>query len=163
MPEGALAIRRITVEKLFGRYSYDLRAGAPARNPPKLLILYGDNGSGKTTLLQLVFNLLTHIDKRGHKSFLAKTKFKKLVIDLGERTQVVAMRRGRRITGTYTAFVRRQAFLMSTRLTPLESALPQNAPLTLLEWAVPKICSFKSFRMRRCEKSEGGVTAYLRR
>ncbi len=113
MPQGALAIHRIRVEKLFGRYTYDLQAQASAKQPRKLLILYGDNGSGKTTLLQLVFNLLSHIDKHGHKSFLAKTKFKALVIDLGDRTQVIARRRGNRIVGTYTAYVRRHGRIVA--------------------------------------------------
>ncbi len=106
IPKDTLAIRRIKVEKLFGRYSYDLRAETSATDAAKLLILYGDNGSGKTTLLQLVFNLLSHIDKQGHKSLLARTKFKSLRVDLGDHAQVIAKRRGRRIVGTYTAFVK---------------------------------------------------------
>src|SRR6266478_3560995 len=105
-PKHALAIRRIRVERLFGRYSYDLRTEPSATHATKLLILYGDNGSGKTTLLQLVFNLLSHIDKRGHKSVLAKTKFKSLIVDLGDHAQVIARRRGKRIIGAYTAFVK---------------------------------------------------------
>jgi energy-coupling factor transporter ATP-binding protein EcfA2 len=104
----ALAIRRIRVERLFGRYSYDLKVDASATDATKLLILYGDNGSGKTTLLQLIFNLLSHIDKQGHKSVLAKTKFKSLIVDLGHDAQVVAKRRGKRILGTYTAYVKQR-------------------------------------------------------
>src|SRR5579863_8810610 len=108
MPKDALAIHRIRVEKLFGRYSYDLRSEVSATQATKLLILYGDNGSGKTTLLQLIFHLLSHIDKSGHKSFLAKTKFKSIAIDLGKHTQVIAKRRGKKIIGTYTALVKQR-------------------------------------------------------
>jgi len=56
--ESAYSIRRIRVEKLFGRYTYDLHAGGGRGTKSKILILYGDNGSGKTTLLRLVFYLL---------------------------------------------------------------------------------------------------------
>ena len=43
-------------------------------------------------------------------------------------------------------------------LTPLESALPQNAPVTPLQSADPKTKHLKSFRIRRSEKTwgEGG-------
>ncbi len=40
-------------------------------------------------------------------------------------------------------------------LSPLECAVPKNAPITPLECAVPKIRRFKSFRMRSFEKSGG--------
>jgi hypothetical protein len=54
----------------------------------------------------LVFNLLSHVDQQGHKSFLAKTKFRSLVVDLGDHAQVIAKRTGKRIVGTYTVLVR---------------------------------------------------------
>jgi len=108
MPKDALAIHRIRVEKLFGSYSYDLRSNASTPHTPQLLILYGDNGSGKSTLLQLVFHLLNHIDKQGHKSVLAKIKFKSLIVDLGNGVQVVARREGERIVGGYTVVVRQR-------------------------------------------------------
>src|SRR5713101_8475517 len=43
-------------------------------------------------------------------------------------------------------------------LSPLDCAVPKNAPITPLECAVPKIRRFKSFRMRSSEKSGGGGT-----
>lgn len=107
------AIRRIRVEKLFGRYTYDLKCAASATEASRLLILYGDNGSGKTTILKLVFNLLSHIDKQGHKSYVAKTRFKRLIIDLGGEVQVVAERRGRDLVGSYVAYVRRNGRIAS--------------------------------------------------
>jgi predicted ATP-binding protein involved in virulence len=105
--KAAFFIRRIYIEKLFGRYTYDLRCKAPESEASKLLILYGDNGSGKTTILKLVFNLLSHIDNVGHKTYLAHTRFRKLAVELGKGTQVVAARRGKMLTGAFTAYVRR--------------------------------------------------------
>src|SRR5713226_6564704 len=40
-------------------------------------------------------------------------------------------------------------------LSPLECAVPKNAPITPLECAVPKTMDLKSFRMRSSEKSGG--------
>jgi ABC-type multidrug transport system ATPase subunit len=69
-----LFIRRIRVERLFGRYTYDLKYVNADAESSRILILYGDNGSGKTTILRLIFNLLTHIDNMGHKTVLAETR-----------------------------------------------------------------------------------------
>jgi hypothetical protein len=43
-------------------------------------------------------------------------------------------------------------------LTPLQSALPRNAPITRLESALPNSLDLKSFRIRTCENrwGEGG-------
>src|SRR6266852_3235034 len=48
-------------------------------------------------------------------------------------------------------------------LSPLDCAVPKNAPITPLECAVPKIRRFKSFRMRSSEKSGGGGGKLLTR
>jgi energy-coupling factor transporter ATP-binding protein EcfA2 len=112
-PRNVLAIRRILVKKLFGLYSYDLRCEAPFQEASKLLILYGDNGSGKTTILSLLFNLLTHIDKQGHKTILARTRFKEISVDLGKDTRVSAQRKGKALIGSYTAFVKRRGKIIS--------------------------------------------------
>jgi hypothetical protein len=49
-------------------------------------------------------------------------------------------------------------FRLENVLTPLESALPKNAPVTPLQSADPKTKDLKSFRIRRSEKGwgEGG-------
>jgi len=65
-----LAIIRIEVEQLFGRYSYVLSDDELNLSP---FILYGNNGSGKTTILKLLFHLLS--PKREHYTFIAKTLF----------------------------------------------------------------------------------------
>ena len=54
-PDTSATIRRITVNDLFGRYTYVVEP----RDNSNLLILYGDNGSGKTTILRLLFHLLS--------------------------------------------------------------------------------------------------------
>ena len=71
------AIKEINVEQLFGYYSYKLSETKSLNDLSKLIILYGDNGSGKTTILKLIFYLLSCVDKAGHKSALAKYKFKR--------------------------------------------------------------------------------------
>ena len=48
-------------------------------------------------------------------------------------------------------------------LTPLESALPQNAPITRLESALPKTQDLKPFRIRTYEKTPGGGGKLLTR
>jgi|GEM_PF-3679586 len=48
---------------------------------------------------------------------------------------------------------------LSFPLSPLQSALPQNAPITPLESALPKTQHLKPFRIRTYEKIGGGVGA----
>jgi energy-coupling factor transporter ATP-binding protein EcfA2 len=102
-----LAISRIRIENLFGRYSYDLRSDESSRESSSLLILYGDNGCGKTTLLRLVFNLLSHVEGQGHKTYLAQTRFKRLEVYFGKKAKVLAVRKGSRMLGSYSIFVTR--------------------------------------------------------
>jgi len=97
-----LYVRRLFVEGLFGDFTYDLRLdNAQTRPATKLLILYGDNGSGKTTLLRMVFHLLNPGRRQGHRSFLAKTLFRRLVVELGEDVTVVAERHGSNLKGSF--------------------------------------------------------------
>ncbi|WP_173046750.1 AAA family ATPase [Nitrospira sp. KM1] len=84
------AIKRIVVEKLFGVFSYTIPA--PDSDCSQLLIIYGDNGSGKTTILKLVFHLLSPESNKGHRSFVAKTPFKSLHIELENGFAVSASR-----------------------------------------------------------------------
>ena len=67
-----------------------------------MLILYGDNGSGKTTLLRLLFYLLTPVSGKGFKTFVARTPFKRLRIDLGRNTQLV-VERSKTLIGPFQA------------------------------------------------------------
>ena len=72
-------IAAIEVDKLFGHYSYRLKPKDPDVYH-QLLLLYGDNGSGKTTVSQLLYHALSREDGRGHRTFLAQTKFQRFTI-----------------------------------------------------------------------------------
>jgi len=83
------AVRQITVESLFGRYSYQIEA-SPDSN---LLILYGDNGSGKTTILTMLFHILSTARGRGHLSELGTIPFTRFEVALQNGVRVFARRR----------------------------------------------------------------------
>jgi energy-coupling factor transporter ATP-binding protein EcfA2 len=96
-PTGAFlrgkGIQRIRVEGLFGEYSYDLRVRISQEgHAPRFLLLYGDNGSGKTTVLNIVFYLLSHLDKEGHKSRVKIYPFKSVVVEFADGVSVAANR-----------------------------------------------------------------------
>lgn len=98
------AICGIECDSLFGHYTYCLNS-APDSNgviPSQLLLLYGDNGSGKTTIAQLLFHMLSREDGRGHRTFLAKTKFRRFCIRFDNGSSFEAGRLGDAITGPYT-------------------------------------------------------------
>lgn len=74
-------IQSIDVTDLFGRHTYNLTPPEdddPARNG--LMLMYGGNGTGKTTILRLVWNLLSPLSNRGHRSYLARTPFRTLQV-----------------------------------------------------------------------------------
>jgi hypothetical protein len=50
---------------------------------------------------------------------------------------------------------------VSSVLNSLESADPQNVPVTLLESALPNFLDLKSFRIRTSKKKEGGAAILL--
>ncbi len=86
------AISRITVDRLFNLYSYELPPKSQKADFSRVLILYGDNGSGKTTILQLLFHLLSPELRRGHKTFVARTMFQSIVVQFANGTTVSATR-----------------------------------------------------------------------
>ncbi len=85
-----LNITHINIEDLFGIYTYSIPMDST--DISKLLILYGNNGAGKTTLLQIIFNLLSSENKKGHKTELANTKFKTISITLSNGYIIKAYR-----------------------------------------------------------------------
>lgn len=96
-----IGIEQISVEKLFGLYDYEIPGNGAVKNIEKILILYGDNGSGKTTILRLIFHLLACERTEGHKTFVAKTKFKRLVMKFSNEYKVVADRKADNLLGTF--------------------------------------------------------------
>src|SRR5690349_4919635 len=93
------AVVHLSIEGLFGQYNYEL----PKDNHEdlsRLFILYGENGSGKTTLLKLVYHALSPEDNRGHRSFIARTKFNRFAIGLQDGTVLEIQRTVRRSNGT---------------------------------------------------------------
>jgi hypothetical protein len=100
-------IRRIFVQQLFGRYTYDLKHDTSrGGDASRLLILYGDNGSGKTTILQILFHLLHPGRRSGHRSFLWGQIFRKFIVELGDGTIVEAQRRADSLIGAYRMTIR---------------------------------------------------------
>jgi energy-coupling factor transporter ATP-binding protein EcfA2 len=86
----APAIRRVQVERLFGRYSYVIepKIREAAGRPSRLVLLHGENGSGKTTILRLLWHLISPNEKVGHKSAIARVPFSSLVVDFTDDRQL---------------------------------------------------------------------------
>ena len=82
------AVQRITVEQLFGRYTYTIE---PFGVTP-LLILYGDNGSGKTTILKLLYHLLSALHNLDHLTFAANIPFSCFEVCLSNGVRIFAKR-----------------------------------------------------------------------
>lgn len=98
-----LAVEHISVEELFGVYSYKL-PNTSEKGTEKLLIIYGDNGTGKTTILKLFFYLLSTRDKSGYKTKIAETRFKKFVVQLKNGIEIGAKRECS-TCGTFTYYI----------------------------------------------------------
>ena len=98
------AISKIEVENLFGRYDYEIPIDKDVANPeiPKVCLLYGDNGTGKTTILKLIFHLLSARGKRGHKTYVARTPFRRFGIVFSDSSRITATRREKDIVGGFT-------------------------------------------------------------
>jgi energy-coupling factor transporter ATP-binding protein EcfA2 len=102
----SLYISRITVEQLFGRYSYDLHS--LDTDFSKLLILYGDNGSGKTTILKCLFHLLSPAKNKSHRSELARVPFRRFSVKLGDDVEVSAERAEGNLVGSFEMRIARE-------------------------------------------------------
>lgn len=85
-------IKEIYVENLFGYYTYTIPYHALLVTDNPLLIIYGDNGCGKTTVLELVFHLISTLDRSGRKTKIAGVKFSKVKVSLANGISIVARR-----------------------------------------------------------------------
>lgn len=103
----ASSIKQITVENLFGQYSYHLPTDDFAGDISRLFMLYGDNGSGKTTVLRVLFHLLSYQMKAGHKTVIARTPFSSFAVVLNDSTRISAERPNGNIIGDYRLCVTR--------------------------------------------------------
>ncbi|MEU0502754.1 AAA family ATPase [Nocardia sp. NPDC005998] len=85
-PLAAPLVTAIKVRDLFGKRSYDVVVPEIDKTRSRLLLLHGSNGSGKTTLLRLLWHALSAADNKGHRTYLAKTPFSELTIEMsGDR------------------------------------------------------------------------------
>jgi energy-coupling factor transporter ATP-binding protein EcfA2 len=96
-----VSIEAIFVEGLFGHYKYELRAKSVDREGANLLLLYGENGSGKTTMLSLLYHLLSKEPAKGHRTFLAKTRFSRLAVWFSDGTKLTAFRKKGETAGSF--------------------------------------------------------------
>lgn len=99
----------VSVEKLFGRYSYDIPGKSLEafwNEKRRLILLYGDNGSGKTTLLSLIYHLLSTGQKHGHRSAVARTPFQRVRIEFSNGMRVEAQRPEGIVEGDYSVSIK---------------------------------------------------------
>ncbi len=109
-------VRRIMVEGLFGEYKYVLETPLNLEgSAPRIFLLYGENGSGKTTILNIVFYLLSHLDKEGHKSRVKRYFFKSVVVECADGTSVSATR-PKAAEGSYELSVFKNGKLVASTL-----------------------------------------------
>ena len=94
----------VDCDALFGHYTYRLRPTSD-EGAARLLLLYGDNGSGKTTIAQLLFHLLSPEEGRGHRTFLARTKFRRFAVHLDNGLTLAAKRPSDHPDGPFTLTV----------------------------------------------------------
>lgn len=83
-------IKRISVQKLFGLYDYEI--SMRQFGDTNLTILYGDNGVGKSTVLRIVYFLLSSKRAIGHKTALANIVFRTIEVELSDGTRIIADR-----------------------------------------------------------------------
>jgi ABC-type cobalamin/Fe3+-siderophores transport system ATPase subunit len=101
-------INAVEVDDLFGRYSYRIHRPKNKGRDSRLLLLHGDNGSGKTTILRMLWNLLSPANDRGHRSFLAKTPFRRFLVALSDGVVIEVTRASEKLVGTYSVRLKRE-------------------------------------------------------
>jgi len=130
------AISRVCVDGLFDLYSYEIPHKKQKGDFSKLLILYGDNGSGKTTILKLLFHLLSPELRRGHKTFVARTIFRKIAVTFANGTQVLAIREEGETKGQFTLIITRENDSLSCTFFVDDSGVVPSSSVTSEQVAV---------------------------
>jgi energy-coupling factor transporter ATP-binding protein EcfA2 len=126
---GPKAISRVEVSDLFGRYSFDLSLGPSEINGySRIMVLYGDNGSGKTTLLQMLFHLLSPAAGRAHRTFLARTPFRRLHVSFVDGTSLLAERPAEDLVGPYSVTLGTSAGSQEVSLETAEDGAIKDQP-----------------------------------
>ncbi len=96
------SISKITVERLFNRYSYSIpKETSKHLDLSNLLILYGENGTGKTRILNLVYHMLCPVPGGGHRSYIANQPFKKFQVSISNGISITAERPGEILDGDF--------------------------------------------------------------
>jgi energy-coupling factor transporter ATP-binding protein EcfA2 len=114
-------ITEIEIDRLYDLYTYKLSLlNNKMVDVSRLLILYGDNGSGKTTLLKLIFNLLSPLPGRGHRTYIARTPFRRLAIKLGKSTRIIAERPKNKLLGSFNLKIQRKTETLFDGLVTVE-------------------------------------------
>ncbi len=93
-------VTRVEIKQLFGQFNYDLHPQIDYADASRLLILYGENGSGKTTILWLIYHLLAKTGK-GHKTYLARTRFLRFAVSLASGV-LVSAERNNSLSGSFS-------------------------------------------------------------
>ena len=112
-------ITRIEVEKLFGRYNYEIEI--PCINSStisRIALLYGDNGTGKTTILELLFHLISPGRNRGHRGFICGLPFSRFAVVFSDGTKIEALRDGLNLVGAFTLAFTRQNKTIEGEIVP---------------------------------------------
>lgn len=99
-------VMSVSIKQLFGRHNYSLSFPAAAAGADRLVLIHGDNGSGKTTLLRLIWHTLSAAESSGHRSYLSKTPFETLTIEL-RGGQSIVVQKSDGLVGTFTVTLSR--------------------------------------------------------
>jgi energy-coupling factor transporter ATP-binding protein EcfA2 len=105
-----LAIHRIDVDNLFGRYTYRLGCAGTERaaDISQVMLLCGNNGSGKTTILNLLVHLLWPRRGGGHRGAIANVTFSRLSVTLGNGLSIIAERENGTTVGSFRCKVEQE-------------------------------------------------------
>ena len=79
-----IRIKKVTVKKLFGIYTYDLIPLADSN----FMILYGDNGSGKTMILSCLYHIFNPEEKGGHRTAIGNVPFLEFNVQLSNNDSI---------------------------------------------------------------------------